>query len=171
MDMAGDHAVALIGVLFLPVAVIPALLALQVLAVRSRFAAVLWDRIESASSATRIGSVMLLATADIHLTLAPAHLIEQPITGVLFLLDGVALTAVALMAFWTPRWRQIVLALLMANVLAYALYLGAGWEGADIVGVATKLLELSAIVVVARAGRPSGIRRASPPQSSVVSAT
>ncbi len=168
--MAGDHAVALMGVLFLPVAVIPALLALQVLAARSRFAATLWDRIESASPATRLGSVMLLATADIHLTLVPVHMLEEPVTGVLFLLDTIALTTVALMAFWSPRWRGPALALLIANVLVYALYIGAGWEGADIVGVATKILELAAIVVVARASRPAVAARTSPRRSSAVSA-
>jgi hypothetical protein len=150
MDMSGDHAIALMGVLFLPVAVIPVLLALQLLAGRSPRAAGLWSRIETASPMTRLGSLLLLATADIHLTLVPVHLVEEPITGVLFLLDGIALTAVALAAFATPRWRAPAIALLVANILAYALYLVAGWEGADIVGVGTKLVELAGIIVVMR---------------------
>jgi hypothetical protein len=155
MDMSGDHTIALMGVLFLPVAVVTALLALQLLAVRSAFAATTWDRIAAANSATRTGSLLLLATADIHLTLVPVHLVEQPITGVLFLIDGVALTAVALAAFATPRWRAPAIGLLLANILAYGLYIGAGWEGADVIGVGTKLLEMVAIVMVVRAYRPT----------------
>ncbi len=146
--MSGDHAIALMGVLFLPVAVIPVLLGLQMLAGRSPVAATLWSRIEGAGPMTRLGALLLLATADIHLTLVPVHLAEQPITGVLFLLDGIVLTVVALAAFATPRWRAPAVALLIANVLAYALYLGAGWEGADVVGIGTKLVELAGIIVV-----------------------
>jgi hypothetical protein len=164
MDMSGDHAIALMGVLFLPVAVIPVLLALQLLAGRSRVAGVLWSRIEAVGPMTRLGSLLLLATADIHLTLVPVHLVEQPITGVLFLIDGIALTAVALAAFATPRWRAPAITLLVANVLAYALYLVAGWEGADIVGVATKLVELAGIVVVLRSYRDlPALRQSSAP--------
>ena len=153
MDMSGDHAIALMGVLFLPVAVIPVLLALQILAVRFPFAGMLWSRIDGAEPMTRLASLLLLAMADIHLTLVPVHLGEQPITGVLFLLDGIALTAVALAAFATPRWRAAAVVLLIANILAYGLYLGAGWEGADIVGVGTKLVELAGVVVVLRSYR------------------
>jgi hypothetical protein len=153
MDMSGDHAIALMGVLFLPVAVIPVLLALQMLAGRSAVAATIWDRISAAGPMTRLGSLLLLATADIHLTLVPVHLVEQPITGLLFLIDGIALTAVALAAFVTPKWRTPAVALLVANIVAYALYLIAGWEGADVVGVGTKLVELAGIVVVMRSYR------------------
>jgi hypothetical protein len=153
MDMSGDHAIALMGLLFLPVAVIPVLLALQLLAERSRMARNLWSRIDSAGPMTRLGSLLLLATADIHLTLVPGHLVEQPITGMLFLLDGIALIAVAVAAFVTPRWRVPAVALLVANVLAYVLYLVAGWEGADVVGFGTKLVELAGIIVVVRSYR------------------
>jgi hypothetical protein len=145
MNMSGDHAIALMGVLFLPVVVIPILFSLQRFAARSERMAATWLRVASAPPATRVASLLLIASADIHLTLVPAHLVEQPITGVLFLLDGIALTATALAAFLTPRWRAPALALLTANVLAYALYIAAGWEGADVVGVGTKLVELGGI--------------------------
>jgi hypothetical protein len=145
MNMSGDHTIALMGVLFLPVIVIPILYLIQTLAPRSERMAAMWWRVASAGSATRVGSLLLLASADIHLTLVPAHLVEQPITGVLFLLDGIALTAAALAAFLTPRWRAPALALLTVNVLVYALYLAAGWEGADVVGVGTKLVEVGGI--------------------------
>jgi hypothetical protein len=153
MDMSGDHAIALMGVLFLPVGVLVALFVLQMSAARSPAAARVWWRICAANPATRVASVLLLATADIHLTLVPAHLVEQPITGILFLVDGVALVAGALAAFATPRWRAPALALLLANLLAYALYLDAGWEGADIIGIATKLVEAGAIVAILASSR------------------
>jgi hypothetical protein len=148
MNMSGDHTIALMGLLFLPVAVIPVLFALQRIAERSERAASMWLRVASAGSATRIGSLLLLASADIHLTLVPVHLVEQPITGALFLIDGVALAVAAVAPFVTPRWRLPALALLAANVLVYALYLVAGWEGADVIGVGTKLLELAGIVAI-----------------------
>ena len=50
MTMSGEHTIALTGVLFLPVAVIPVLLALQTFAARSERVATLWWRIASASS-------------------------------------------------------------------------------------------------------------------------
>lgn len=153
--MSGDHAIALLGVLFLPVAVIPVLLALEAAAGRSARMASLWSRIEAAGPRTRLSSMLLLATADIHLSLVPAHLVEQPITGVLFLLDAIALTAVALGAYLTPRWRGPALGLLVANILAYAVYLGAGWEGGDVIGVGTKLVELAGVVAVLRSYRHS----------------
>ncbi len=146
--MSGDHTIALMGLLFLPVAVIPVLFVMQTLATRSERLAGAWLRIAAAGPATGIGVLLLLASADIHLTLVPAHLIEQPITGVLFGLDGVALTAAAIAAYLTPRWRLPALALLVANVLVYALYLGAGWESSDIIGVGTKLLEVAGIVAI-----------------------
>ena len=153
MDMSGDHAIALMGLLFLPVAVLPALLGLQMAGGRFASVARLWSHIEMAGPATRLSSFLLLATADIHLTLVPAHLAEQPITGLLFLVDGFALTAVALAALATSRWRVPALALLIANVLAYAVYVGAGWEGGDVVGVVTKLIELAGVAAVLRSLR------------------
>ena len=148
MTMSGEHTIALTGVLFLPVAVIPVLLALQTFAARSERVATLWWRIASASSATRMASLLLLVSADIHLTLVPVHLAEEPVTGALFLIDGLALTAAAIAASTTPHWRAPALALLVANVLVYALYLAAGWEGADVIGVGTKLLEVAGIVAI-----------------------
>jgi hypothetical protein len=148
MNMSGEHTIALMGVLFLPVALIPVLFALQTFAARSERVAGMWWRIASAGTATRTASLLLLVSADIHLTLVPAHLVEQPVTGVLFLIDGIALVAVAVAAFATPHWRIPALALLAANVLVYAAYLAAGWEGGDVIGVGTKLLEVAAIVAI-----------------------
>jgi hypothetical protein len=105
-------------------------------------------RIAAARPATAVGALLLLASADIHFTLVPAHLVEQPISGALFLIDGVALTAAAIAAYVTPHWRIPALALLVANVLVYALYLAAGWESADIIGVGTKLIEVAGIVAI-----------------------
>lgn len=99
--MSGDHAAALMGLLFLPVAVIPVLLALQTMAARLLVTETLWRRIEQASPATRLGSVFVLASAA---------------------------------------------------------YIGAGWESVDPVGIAAKLVELAAIVVVLRSSREAPVR-------------
>jgi hypothetical protein len=153
MSMSGEHTIALMGVLFLPVALIPVLYALQTFAARSERVAAMWWRIASAGTATRIGSLLLLASADIHLTLVPGHLVDAPITGVLFLVDGIALTAAAIAVFMNPCWRVPCLALLAANVVVYALYLVAGWEGADVIGVGTKLIEVGGIVAILDSSR------------------
>lgn len=146
--MSGEHTIALMGVLFLPVALVPVLFVLQMFAARSARVSAMWGRIAYAGPAARIGSLLLLVSADIHLTLVPGHLVDEPITGVLFLLDGIALTAAATAAFVSPRWRVPSLALLGANVLVYALYLIAGWEGADVIGIVTKLFEAGGIVAI-----------------------
>ena len=161
MNMSSDHTIALMGVLFLPVAVIPVLFALPTLSTRSESIAVVWWRIGSAGPAARLGSLLLLVSADIHLTLVPAHLVEQPMTGLLFLIDGIALTAAAIAAVVRPQWRIAALALLGANVLVYALYLSAGWEGADVIGIGTKLIEVAGIVAILELVS-DGARRGSP---------
>lgn len=161
--MSGEHTIALMGVLFLPVAVIPVLFALQTFAARSERIASMWWRIAATPSAIRIASLLLLVSADIHLTLAPAHVVEQPVTGALFFIDAIALTAAGIAAFMTPHWRVPAVALLVANVLVYALYLGAGWEGADVIGVGTKLLEVGGIVAILDSYRVAPVAMARAP--------
>ncbi len=77
-------------------------------------------------------------------------------------IDGIALVAAAIAAFVTPHWRVPALALLVANVLVYALYVGAGWEGADAIGVGTKILELAGIMAILGSyrGSATALRRA-----------
>jgi len=93
---------------------------------------------------------LLLGTAFIHLALVPDHIAENPTLGRLFLLDGVALLAVAIAsarekATW---WRPAGVALLVATVLAYLVVVLRGQESVDDLGVATKFIELMALGLI-----------------------
>jgi hypothetical protein len=92
----------------------------------------------------------MVASAAIHIALAPSHWSEDPVRAVLFTLDGVALTAVAIAALMLqfPPWRAAGVVLLSAEIVAYAGYVAAGMEQLDAVGIATKLVELAVIGVV-----------------------
>ncbi|HEY8746307.1 MAG TPA: hypothetical protein VIU62_24715 [Chloroflexota bacterium] len=53
---------------------------------------------------TRVTATLLLLVGTIHLTLIPAHLVEAPTTALLFALNGLAFTALALAALlWQYR--------------------------------------------------------------------
>ena len=55
------------------------------------------------------------------------------------------------MAIWTTvaeGWEPVALALLVANLVAYALFVDTGREAADAVGLGCKLLELFAIALI-----------------------
>jgi hypothetical protein len=96
-----------------------------------------------APGTVRAAAVLMAVSGAIHLALVPHHL-DQPLTADLFLLDGVALIGLA--AAFTWRWWRIVsAALLAAAVFGYVIYMVAGLEGPDQVGLATKLLEVTAL--------------------------
>jgi hypothetical protein len=81
---------------------------------------------------------------------AHSHWAEDHVRAVLFALDGIALTAVAISALLLPRsgWRLAAVALLSADVVAYFGYVVAGVEHLEAVGIATKLVELVVIGLV-----------------------
>jgi hypothetical protein len=147
----GDHAVALIALLYLPVVITGVLLALEAGASAGVAAAV---RVRAAfmnsGPTVRLAALGMGISATIHLALAPSHWAEDDVRATLFVLDGVALTAVAISAFVVrlPVWRAAAMALLSAEVFAYAGYVVAGAERLDAVGIATKLVELAVIGLV-----------------------
>jgi len=154
--MAGAHAAGVVALLWLPIALLLLLLALRLTAPSFHVAALLHDRITSAPRHARLASLVLLASAAIHLALVPAHLPgeDHGITGGLFLIDGVALAACAPTPFLLRRWRPLVAALLLANLLAYTLYLTLGWETVDVVGLLTKAIEYLGLIASLSRARP-----------------
>jgi len=144
-DIAPDHAIGLLaGLLTLPVA-----------ALVLRF-----QRGWSAASGTvQAAAVLMAATGVVHLALIGPHRTE-PVTELLFLVNGVAFIGLAASVGWRP-WRFASSALLVATILGYLIYIGIGLEGPDQVGVATKLVELVALglVLVPVGGEPKKSRR------------
>jgi hypothetical protein len=92
-------------------------------------------------------TALLLATAGAHLGLAAGHAATAPVLSVLFVLD--ALGYLALVA--VPRgslWRPAAGLLLLGTIVAYLVYVGAGREAPDPVGLADKVVELVALGLV-----------------------
>jgi hypothetical protein len=147
----GDHAGSIVALLYLPIVVTGLLVALEAGA-RAGFPAAV--RLRSAfidsSSSVLMAAFGMSISATVHLALAPSHWAEDHVRAVLFALDGIALTAVAISALLLPRsaWRVAAVALLSADVVAYFGYVVAGVEQLDAVGIATKLVELVVIGLV-----------------------
>jgi hypothetical protein len=154
--MAGEHGAAMVALLFLPVALMAALTLVEG-AARSGSAAAVRLRLtlQETPAPVRLALLGMLVSAAVHLGLAPGHLAEDPVLGALFVLDGAALVAVAAWSLARPGafWRVAGAVLLLAGVLAYAGYVVTGAEPADAVGVATKVVELAALGLLALPGR------------------
>jgi hypothetical protein len=164
MDVAshsmGEHGAALVALLYLPVAVVALLAALQVAADRGvslarRFMAGLGQL----RGAHWLALLLVAVTATVHAALVPA-LADEPLTAALFCLDAAALGAVCVAGPLLRGWRPLAAVLLAGNLAAYAAYLAAGLETPDAVGLGTKLIEALALVLVllpqARAAATAG---------------
>jgi hypothetical protein len=96
---------------------------------------------------TVLGASVLMAVAGVvHLALITAHP-NEPVTALLFLGNGISYLALSF-AFTWRWWRPASAALLTATVFGYLFYVAVGLESPDQVGVATKLLELTALGLV-----------------------
>lgn len=146
--------------------VLPAAIALFLWAVRrragrgSRPAARFLTGLERSSLTTRVAVVLLLITAAVHLGLAPAHGQQSPGLALLFVLDAAAFAVLAVAAFLVAWWRRAAAALLVATIFAYLIYVGPGGQAPDQAGMATKLVELTALgLVLLPRGAATGRRR------------
>ena len=147
------------GLLYLPVVVFLFLAAMHAgaragIAGTGRFIAG-WDRTDGRAKAV---AFVLVISAGIHLALVPQHLQEDATLAGLFVLDAVALAALAIGVFVIRRWRIPAVLLLAAGIGAYVFYIATGREDADAVGVITKLLEVAGIflALVARSQPAAG---------------
>ena len=131
-NIAPDHAIGLyFGLLALPIALI---------AIRLRPARHLVP-------GTVLGAAVLMAMSGaIHLGLISTHR-EEPVTALLFLMNGVAYILLSV-AFTWRWWRPASAALLAATLLGYLAYIALGFDSPDQIAVATKLLELTALGLV-----------------------
>jgi hypothetical protein len=151
----GEHGAALVALLYLPVVVVALLMAIE-LAARAAFPPALWLRraYVATSPASRLAALGMIISAVVHLALVPAHLAEEPMLGVLFALDGIALLVAVAWSVTRPfrGWRAASVLLLLGGVLAYVWYVATGRETADAVGLASKLVELASIALLVLPG-------------------
>jgi len=108
-----------------------------------------YDRVPSI---TKLAAALMLASGAIHLTLVPGH---AGITGALFVIDGLGFIALALAPFVVSWWRRPAIFWLWATIIAYVVWVVAGWETPDQVGIACKLIELVALGLVMRLNHPA----------------
>ena len=101
----------------------------------------------AATGTTQAAAVLMAVSGAVHLGLIGHHLQTQPLTSGLFLLNGLLFIALSMNIRWR-HWRLASALLLVATIVGYLLYVGIGFEGPDQVGLATKLVELTALGLV-----------------------
>jgi hypothetical protein len=151
-DMAAEHAPAVGAAIFLVVSLWLALRAFSALAHRQvTWAVTLVEAYRATSAITKLAGVLMLVSGVIHLVLIPSH---EGITGVLFVIDGVGFIVLGAAAFVTPWWRRPAVLWLVATIVAYVVWVIAGWETPDQIGIACKLIELVALGLTMRFAQP-----------------
>jgi hypothetical protein len=148
-DLANEHIAAYVAAL-LTLPTIWLCLRLIRLAAKHRVA---WatrfaDGYRSSPTMTKTAVALMLVSAAAHLALAPGHLTEA--AGILFVVDAAGLIVFSWAAFVTTWWRRPAALWLTANILAYVVFVVAGWETPDQIGIACKLVELIALAMVLR---------------------
>ncbi len=149
--MSGDHAGAITALLYLPVFLVAAAFALdRAGAAGSALALRVLAGYERSTGARRMLVLLLAMSAAIHAGLVPGHFDEDRVLATLFALDFVALTAAVITSFVPriPLWRPAVALLLVGNLVAYTVYIVAGIETVDVVGIASKAIEVAALILV-----------------------
>src|SRR5438067_9303554 len=144
-----EHGPALVAVLLTPPALAVVLFATAFLAQRGSRPAAAWLRaLGGASPLVRLVALLVVLDATLHAGLVPAHANHDPLLAAVFGLDAVALLLTATWITIGEGWEPVALALLVANLIAYALFVDTGRDDADAVGLGCKLLELLAIALI-----------------------
>lgn len=157
--MTGEHGAALSALLYLPVGLLGAIAVLQAAArAGSTPARRLLTGLVRLPGRQQLALLLMALSATVHAALVPSHASEQPVTAVLFVADAVALGAICLAGFLVRGWRAAAGLVLLCNLGAYAVYLLAGWETPDAVGIGTKLAEALALGLILPAPRTAAIR-------------
>ena len=151
-NVSAEHAIGIVG----------GLIALPIALLALRF----HPRWRSVPGTVQAAAVLMAVTAGVHLSLIPHHLATQPLTSLLFLFNGAAFITLAASFTWR-WWRLASAALLVATVFGYLFYVAVGLEGPDQVGIATKLVEVTALGLAlvplrGEVGRTLARTRASP---------
>jgi hypothetical protein len=118
---------------------------------RIGWAVALIEAYGSASPMTKLAAGLMLVSGVIHLALIPSH---EGITGLLFVINGIGFIVLAVAALFTAWWRRPAVVWLVATIVAYVVWVIAGWETPDQIGIACKLIEIVALGLVLRLAQP-----------------
>lgn len=171
--IAPEHLAGLFAVLALPLLLWLTFRLVHASAARRLPAAVrLRDGYVHAGVVTRAAALLMLVTAVIHLALTLGDAAHTPGLMLLFLANGlcfVALTGLALT--WRP-WRAPAALLLVATLSAYLITLAAQRGSPDALGIATTLIEVTALglALLPEAGHERRRRRLLGAASAVIGA-
>src|SRR3989442_433047 len=151
-DIAAGHAPALSAeMVFLALGLV-FLWLLRVLAGRQAgWSARFLEGFDASPPMAKLAAALMLVSGAVHLALVPGH---EGITGLLFIIDGLGFIALALGVFTTTWWRRPAALWLSATIVAYLVWVIAGWEAPDQVGIACKLIELIALGLIMRLKNP-----------------
>ena len=151
-DTAAEHAPAIGAAIVLVVSLWLALRAFSALARRRvGWAVALVAAYRATSPVTRLAALLMLVSGVIHLALISSH---EGITGVLFVVDAIGFFVLSVAAPFTAWWRRPAAIWLVATILGYLVWVVAGWETPDQIGIACKLVELVALGLTMRLAQP-----------------
>src|SRR6202022_4209697 len=151
-DIATDHAGGLSAALITLVFGLAFVLGLRFLAARHvAWAVSTTQAYGAATSITKLAAALMLLSGGVPLALVPGH---EGITGLLFIVDGLGFMGLAIAAFFTTWWRRPAVLWLVATIVAYIVWVVAGWETPDQIGIACKLIELVALGLILRLAQP-----------------
>jgi len=136
-EITGEHAPGLAGGVVAALAWLLAVRLVPSQGCRRRYAA--------APGSVRTAALLMIVTAGVHLALAPHDLRDSPFTSLAFVANAAGFATVAVATFGAWWWRWAAAALLVATIAAYLLSVLIGLEGPDQVGIATKLVEVTAL--------------------------
>ncbi len=148
-NVAPDHAGALLAPLLLPLAVWCFLSWVRTRAADGRpWAQRFVYAFDTSPLIDRVASGFLLVAGAIHLGLVPGHIQEAPSLAWLFLLNGLAFTALAIGAFVWRRWKVWSALLLLATMLSYLIAVLRHTEDVDQAGMISLMVEMAALGMV-----------------------
>lgn len=159
MDMSGpnsiwvvpsEHIPGLVALVATPLLLWLAYCALQALRARQvPWAERTGRRLEQLSGRAKVALIGLWVGFAVHVAIVPTHWRDAHGTALLFILDAVLFAAAAALTFLArPYWKPASVAILAGTAGGYALYLLAGWETADPVGLVTTTIELAAALAL-----------------------
>ena len=141
-DVLPEHQIAIVAVLLLPLAA----WVLRLRAARSARVATLVAGYDAAAALVKFTVWLLAISATVHVALALSH---EGQTRVLFAIQGVALAIVIGRQLSGRSWRLPAALILVGSIGGYWLA-NLGGEAPDQLGLATKLVELTALAIVIR---------------------
>jgi hypothetical protein len=151
-DIASEHAPAIGAAIVFVVSLWFALRVFSALARRRvGWAVRLVETYRATSAVARIAGVLMLLSGVIHLALISSH---EGITGVLFVINGLGFIVLGVATFFTSWWRRPAAVWLVGTIVGYVVWIIAGWETPEQIGIATKLIELVALGLTMRLARP-----------------